>query len=146
MGADVPPEPVADPRDREEHDRRDGGLGQRAVDDPGDDRGEEGADDEPDEQPAEAEGLQREPAAVPDEAGEHEQSEQQEVEDVHGGRIVPRSGRSRVRRRGCGWAGLHWADVVTIAHISDPHVGSPYFVPNMMNRVIVELNELGPTS
>jgi 3',5'-cyclic AMP phosphodiesterase CpdA len=34
--------------------------------------------------------------------------------------------------------------VVTIAHISDPHVGSPYFIPNLMNRVIVELNELGP--
>jgi Icc protein len=32
----------------------------------------------------------------------------------------------------------------TIAHISDPHVGSPYFVPNLMNRVIVELNELQP--
>ena len=36
------------------------------------------------------------------------------------------------------------ATVVTIAHISDPHVGSPYFVPNLMNRVIVELNELAP--
>jgi 3',5'-cyclic-AMP phosphodiesterase len=34
--------------------------------------------------------------------------------------------------------------VVTLAHISDPHVGSPYFVPNLMNRVIVEVNELGP--
>jgi Icc protein len=34
--------------------------------------------------------------------------------------------------------------VVTIAHISDPHVGSPYFVPNLMNRVIVEVNELEP--
>jgi 3',5'-cyclic-AMP phosphodiesterase len=34
--------------------------------------------------------------------------------------------------------------VATIAHISDPHVGSPYFVPNLMNRVIVEINELEP--
>ncbi|MGH2654784.1 MAG: metallophosphoesterase, partial [Actinomycetota bacterium] len=34
--------------------------------------------------------------------------------------------------------------MVTIAHISDPHVGSPYFVPNLMNRVIVEINELEP--
>lgn len=33
---------------------------------------------------------------------------------------------------------------VTIAHISDTHVGSPHFVPNLMNRVIVELNELKP--
>ena len=34
--------------------------------------------------------------------------------------------------------------MVTLVHISDPHVGSPYFVPNLMNRVIVELNELEP--
>jgi 3',5'-cyclic AMP phosphodiesterase CpdA len=34
--------------------------------------------------------------------------------------------------------------VVTIAHISDPHVGSPFFVPNLMNRVIAELNEMRP--
>ena len=34
--------------------------------------------------------------------------------------------------------------MVSIAHISDPHIGSPYFVPNLMNRVIVELNELEP--
>jgi Icc protein len=34
--------------------------------------------------------------------------------------------------------------VVTIAHISDLHVGSPYFVPNLMNRVIVEINERKP--
>ncbi|MGH2723935.1 MAG: metallophosphoesterase family protein [Actinomycetota bacterium] len=34
--------------------------------------------------------------------------------------------------------------MATIAHISDPHIGSPYFVPNLMNRVIVELNELQP--
>jgi 3',5'-cyclic-AMP phosphodiesterase len=32
----------------------------------------------------------------------------------------------------------------TIAHISDLHVGSPFFVPNLMNRVVTELNELGP--
>ena len=36
------------------------------------------------------------------------------------------------------------AAVPTIAHISDPHVGSPFFVPNLMNRVIVELNEMEP--
>ena len=34
--------------------------------------------------------------------------------------------------------------MVTIAHISDPHLGSQYFVPNLMNRVIVELNEMAP--
>jgi len=34
--------------------------------------------------------------------------------------------------------------VVTIAHISDPHVGSQFFVPNLMNRVIAELNEMRP--
>ena len=36
------------------------------------------------------------------------------------------------------------ADVVTIAHISDPHVGSPHFVPNLLHRVIEEINELQP--
>lgn len=34
--------------------------------------------------------------------------------------------------------------MLTIAHISDPHVGSPFFVPNLMNRVIKELNDLRP--
>ena len=34
--------------------------------------------------------------------------------------------------------------MVTIAHISDPHVGSQFFVPNLMNRVIAELNEMRP--
>lgn len=34
--------------------------------------------------------------------------------------------------------------MVTIAHISDTHVGSPHFVPNLLNRVIGELNELKP--
>jgi Icc protein len=34
--------------------------------------------------------------------------------------------------------------VTTIAHISDTHVGSPHFVPNLMNRVIAEVNELKP--
>jgi Icc protein len=36
------------------------------------------------------------------------------------------------------------AGVVTIAHISDPHVGSPHFVPNLLHRVIEEINELQP--
>jgi 3',5'-cyclic AMP phosphodiesterase CpdA len=36
--------------------------------------------------------------------------------------------------------------VVTIAHISDPHVGSPHFVPNMLHRVIEEINELEPAA
>lgn len=34
--------------------------------------------------------------------------------------------------------------MITIAHISDLHVGSVHFVPNLMNRVITELNELKP--
>ena len=34
--------------------------------------------------------------------------------------------------------------MATIAHISDTHVGSPHFVPNLLNRVIGELNELKP--
>ncbi|MCL6471263.1 MAG: metallophosphoesterase [Firmicutes bacterium] len=34
--------------------------------------------------------------------------------------------------------------LVTIAHISDLHAGSPYFIPNLMSRTIEELNELKP--
>jgi len=33
---------------------------------------------------------------------------------------------------------------VTIAHISDLHAGSAYFIPNLMSRTIDELNELQP--
>ena len=33
---------------------------------------------------------------------------------------------------------------LTIAHISDIHAGSPYFVPSLMDRVVIELNELKP--
>ncbi len=33
---------------------------------------------------------------------------------------------------------------LTIAHISDLHAGSPYFVPSLMDRVVIELNELAP--
>ena len=32
----------------------------------------------------------------------------------------------------------------TLAHVSDFHAGSPYFVPNLMDRTVVELNELLP--
>jgi len=34
---------------------------------------------------------------------------------------------------------------VTIAHISDIHCGGPYFVPNLMERAISEINELAPS-
>jgi Icc protein len=33
---------------------------------------------------------------------------------------------------------------LTIAHISDIHVGGPYFVPTLMERAITEINELQP--
>ena len=33
---------------------------------------------------------------------------------------------------------------LTIAHISDLHAGSPYFVPSLLDRVVVEINELDP--
>jgi Icc protein len=36
------------------------------------------------------------------------------------------------------------AAVTTIAHISDLHTGSPHFVPNLLDRAIMEINELGP--
>ena len=32
----------------------------------------------------------------------------------------------------------------TIAHISDLHCGGPYFVPNLMERAISEINDLDP--
>jgi 3',5'-cyclic-AMP phosphodiesterase len=31
-----------------------------------------------------------------------------------------------------------------LAHISDLHAGSPYFVPSLMDRTVVEINELAP--
>ena len=34
--------------------------------------------------------------------------------------------------------------MVRIAHISDLHCGSPYFVPDLIERAIVEINELRP--
>jgi 3',5'-cyclic-AMP phosphodiesterase len=34
--------------------------------------------------------------------------------------------------------------VFRIAHISDLHCGSPYFVPDLMDRAIMEINELRP--
>ena len=35
-------------------------------------------------------------------------------------------------------------DEFTIAHISDLHCGGPYFVPNLLERAIDEINELKP--
>ena len=32
----------------------------------------------------------------------------------------------------------------TIAHFSDPHCGGPHFVPSLLERAIVEINELEP--
>jgi 3',5'-cyclic-AMP phosphodiesterase len=34
--------------------------------------------------------------------------------------------------------------VLTIAHLSDLHCGGPHFVPNLLERAITEINELGP--
>lgn len=34
--------------------------------------------------------------------------------------------------------------VIRIAHISDFHAGSPYFIPNLMTQTVEELNELCP--
>jgi Icc protein len=33
---------------------------------------------------------------------------------------------------------------LTIAHISDVHCGGPYFVPNLMERAVAEINDLEP--
>jgi Icc protein len=35
-------------------------------------------------------------------------------------------------------------DTLTIAHISDIHCGGPYFVPDLMERAISEINDLAP--
>src|SRR4051794_28991861 len=35
-------------------------------------------------------------------------------------------------------------DTFTIAHISDIHCGGPYFLPNLLERAIVEINDLRP--
>jgi 3',5'-cyclic AMP phosphodiesterase CpdA len=35
-------------------------------------------------------------------------------------------------------------DAFTLVHISDLHAGSPYFVPSLMDRAVVEINELAP--
>src|SRR3954467_12522159 len=32
----------------------------------------------------------------------------------------------------------------TIAHISDIHCGGPYFVPNLLERAITEVNDIDP--
>ena len=32
----------------------------------------------------------------------------------------------------------------TIAHLSDLHCGSPHFVPSLLDRALVEVNELAP--
>jgi 3',5'-cyclic AMP phosphodiesterase CpdA len=36
------------------------------------------------------------------------------------------------------------ADTFTIAHISDVHCGGPYFLPNLLERAVVEINDLEP--
>jgi 3',5'-cyclic-AMP phosphodiesterase len=36
------------------------------------------------------------------------------------------------------------SDSFTIAHISDIHCGGPYFLPNLLERAIVEINDLQP--
>src|ERR687886_1219341 len=36
-------------------------------------------------------------------------------------------------------------ETLTIAHISDLHCGGPYFVPNLMERAISEINALAPS-
>jgi Icc protein len=40
--------------------------------------------------------------------------------------------------------GLEGRRVFRIAHISDLHCGSPYFVPDLLDRAIMEINELRP--
>ena len=40
--------------------------------------------------------------------------------------------------------GARVSDRFTIAQLSDPHCGSPHFVPSLLDRALVEINELQP--
>ena len=57
-------------------------------------------------------------------------------EPVDGGRRAP-AGRDAA-------AGGGGVSAFTIAQISDLHCGSPHFVPSLLDRAIVEINELEP--
>ncbi len=46
-------------------------------------------------------------------------------------------------REGAGWPAPE-RSTFTIAHLSDPHCGSPFFVPSLLDRALVEINELEP--
>src|SRR4028118_167421 len=37
-------------------------------------------------------------------------------------------------------------DRITICQISDIHCGSPYFIPDLLERSILEINDMGPTA
>ena len=116
------------------------GLRARALGELRQMRGEQGAADQPQSEAHVRRELLRGAAPIARVAGDEEQRDQQEVEEAHAAAMLPQGlGRTG---RGDRPPGSRLRIVVTIAHISDPHVGSPYFVPNLMNRVIVELNEL----
>src|SRR5215211_5700980 len=53
-----------------------------------------------------------------------------------------RGSRARARRRTA--PGGRVSDGLTIAQLSDLHCGSPHFVPSLLDRAIVEVNELEP--
>jgi 3',5'-cyclic-AMP phosphodiesterase len=42
------------------------------------------------------------------------------------------------------WPGEHRSTSFTIAQLSDLHCGSPHFVPSLLERAVVEVNELAP--
>ena len=60
------------------------------------------------------------------------------------GRGEPHSGGGAAHGRAGGGAAGAGPARLTIAHISDLHAGSPYFVPSLMDRTVIELNELRP--
>jgi predicted phosphodiesterase len=116
-------------------------LRQVALNEVGRVRREPRADDETDREPREPRDLQD---GSPSIATPGRQSEEQQEDDVQDGHW-PISSQATADPRPSAWVvATYTADVVTIVHISDPHVGSPHFVPNMLHRVIEEINELGP--
>src|SRR5690606_24172097 len=70
---------------------------------------------------------------------------------ARGARLPRRPGGAARRARGAARAAAHRAAPgarrvrpVKVAQISDIHCGSPHFVPTLLDRAIVEINELEP--
>ncbi len=120
-------------------------LGQVGTDEIGGEGRHPDADEEPDREAGEPRHLEEGAAPIAAPSGQCEQQQQGHVQDGHGPTSSHASARGS-RATSSAVLAPYTADVVILAHISDPHVGSPHFVPNMLHRVIEEINELGPAA